>query len=74
MRHEVTFDIPTRKLGKSDIHFRVKANGRVFGKLEVSKGAVVWFPKDKRWGHKASWSEIDEMMRTKRRYERRKQR
>lgn len=72
MRHDVTFDVPTRDLGKADIHFKVKVNGKVLGKLEVSKGSVVWYPKDKTWGHKASWSELDEMMKAKRRYERRK--
>ncbi len=59
MKHEVTFDIPTRDLGRADIHFKVKANGAVLGKLEVSNGSLVWYPKDSTYGHKISWSEFD---------------
>lgn len=72
MKHEVTFDVPTRDLGKSDIHFKVKIDGAVLGKLEVSKGALVWYPKDKIYGHKITWSQFDEEMQKYPRLERRK--
>lgn len=72
MRHEVTFDLPTRDLGKSDVHFRVKVDGSVLGKLEISKGALVWYPKDKTYGHKITWSKFDEEMKKYPRLERRK--
>ncbi len=72
MKHDVSFDLPTRDLGKSDVHFRVKINGAVFGKLEVSKGSVVWYPKDTTYGHKMSWSDLDGEMRRYPRRERRK--
>ena len=72
MKHSVTFDIPTRDLGKADIHFQVKVDGKVLGKLEVSKGSVVWYPKDLTYGHKATWSKLDEMMKDLPRSERRK--
>lgn len=72
MRHEVTVDLPTRDLGKSDVHFRVKVDGSVLGKLEISKGALVWYPKDKTYGHKITWSKFDEEMKKYPRLERRK--
>lgn len=72
MKHEVTFDLPTRDLGKSDVHFRVKVDGSVLGKLEVSKGALVWYPKDKTYGHKITWRKFDEEMKKYPRLERRK--
>ena len=74
MQHHVTFDVPTRDLGKADIHFRVEIDGKILGKLEVSKGSVVWYPKDKTWGHKANWSKFDQLMRDEPRTERRKSR
>jgi hypothetical protein len=70
--HDVRFSIPERELGKADIEFLVKKNGRVFGTMKVSKGSIVWFPKDTTYGHKTSWDKFDEFMKTQRRYEKRK--
>ena len=74
MAHAVTFDLPRRDLGKSDVHFTVKVDGSIFGKLEVSKGAIVWYPKDTTWGHKMSWKSLDGEMSKYPRSERRKKR
>ena len=62
-KHDVLFNVPERSLGKTDIDFVVKKNGTVFGKLAVSKGAVVWFPKGSRNGCKMRWKTFDKMMR-----------
>lgn len=62
MKHLVTFIVPERDLGKADVHFQVKIDGKAFGKLEVSKGSVVWYAMDMTLGHKASWSQLDKMM------------
>lgn len=72
MRHEVTFNLPTRDLGKSDVHFWVKVDGSMLGKLEISKGGLVWYPKDKTYGHKITWSKFDGEMKKYPRLERRK--
>jgi hypothetical protein len=74
MSHVVVFDLPTRQLGKSDVHFLVKRNRRVLGKLEVSKGAIVWYPKNHRFGHKISWRELDSLAKEYPKRERRKPR
>ncbi len=74
MQHHVTFSSPERDLGKGDVHFEVKIDGKAFGKLEVSKGSLVWYPTDMTLGHKASWSELDKMMKGQPRSEKRKPR
>jgi hypothetical protein len=74
MPHTVIFKVPTRELGKSDVHFLVKKSGKVFGKLEASKGAIVWYPKSTTFGHKISWSKLDRFALEQERYERRKRR
>jgi hypothetical protein len=43
-KHDVSFSIPERSLGKADVEFVVKADGAVFGTLAVSNGTLVWFP------------------------------
>jgi hypothetical protein len=55
MAFEVSFKVPTRRLGKSDVVFVVKNEEGVLGTLKVSKGAVVWYPKKTNYGYKADW-------------------
>jgi hypothetical protein len=72
--HKVYFDLPTRELGKADVHFTVKKDGAVLGKLEVSKGALVWYPKNARRGHKVGWTRFHEFATARRKSEKRKPR
>jgi len=62
MKHDVKFTIPWRELGKSDVAFEVRADGEKLGRLEVAKGSLVWFPKDKTLDHKITWSQFDSVM------------
>jgi len=62
-KHDVTFSVPERKLGKADVEFGVKRNGLRFARLKVSNGSVVWVPKNRTYGYKMNWVEFDEMMR-----------
>ena len=63
MAHDVQFTIPTRDLGRADISFRVKRNASALGALHVSKGSVVWYPKDMSYGYKLGWSDFAEIMK-----------
>jgi hypothetical protein len=56
--YNVSFEIPPRRLGTADVEFRVKRGGRTLGKLAVSKGSLVWFPKGKSYGYKLRWNEF----------------
>lgn len=62
--HDVTFTIPWRDLGKADVEFEVKKDGEALGKLEISKGAVVWFPRNGSYGYKMPWMKFGELMVT----------
>lgn len=63
-KHEVTFNIPERELGKADVEFKVKRDKSVLGKLKVSNGTLVWVPRDKTYGFKIDWVKFDELMKT----------
>jgi hypothetical protein len=70
--HDVTFEVPRRPLGKADVEFRVKENGRTLGMLTVSNGSIVWFPRGTKYGLKMGWARFHEMMESKAtRYEKR---
>ena len=71
-QHDVTFTLPDRKLGRSDVQFQVKRKGKIFGKVTVSKGSVVWFPKGTSYGYKAGWKKFDALMQKAPRVEKRK--
>ena len=62
-KHDVSFSIPQRALGKADVKFLVKRDGAVHGTLEVSNGSLVWFPKGTSYGLKVGWAKFDEIMK-----------
>ena len=72
-KHDVSFDVPKRQLGKTDVNFFIRRDNEVLGKLSISNGSIVWFPKLSRKGRKMSWKRFDEMMQeNSKRRERRK--
>jgi len=72
MEHLVTFKVPASELGKTDIEFVVKQNREKFGTLRVSKGALVWYPRNGVKGRKVTWTAFDDFMRKKPKRERRR--
>jgi hypothetical protein len=62
MAYDVNFSIPQRTLGNADVKFAVWKNGEKLGTLAVSKGAVVWFPRNYKWGHKVGWTKFDRII------------
>lgn len=59
--HDVSFTIPERSLGKADIEFKVRRNGKAFGRLRVSERSLVWVPVDKSYGYKLGWTTFDDL-------------
>ena len=45
MAYKVDFTLPQRPLGKADVSFVIQTEEGILGTLEISKGALVWFPK-----------------------------
>lgn len=61
MAHVVTVQIPPRPIAHKDIVFSVKRNGRMFGRLKVSKGAIVWLPGNKSKGYRLGWQQLADL-------------
>ncbi|GIV82821.1 MAG: hypothetical protein KatS3mg073_0733 [Meiothermus sp.] len=61
-KHDVSFNIPQRALGKADVEFLVKRDGSVLGTLAVSNGSIVWFPKGATYGLKVGWKKFNDIM------------
>jgi len=71
-KHDVSFNIPQRALGKADVEFIVKRDGALLGTLAVSNGSIVWFPKGNVYGFKVGWKKFNDIMqKSATRFERR---
>lgn len=52
-------------IGMADARFRVSNDDGIIGELQVSKGAVVWFPRDAKKGYKLNWFRFDDLLQEK---------
>jgi len=57
-QHDVKFDVPLRPLGNVDVRFVVDSDGDKLGVLHVSRGAVVWIGKGKKFGRRLDWQKL----------------
>jgi hypothetical protein len=60
-KHDVKFNVPKRPLANKDIEFEVIANRAKFGELRVSKGGLLWVPRNDQLGYKLSWRKFAEL-------------
>jgi hypothetical protein len=61
MAHNITFTVSERPVGNRDIEFDVRMDEAVFGTLKVSRGGIVWRPRDYRYGYFLNWTKLDQM-------------
>ncbi len=61
-KHKVSVRIPKMRLSNADVAFAVVRDGEKLGELHVSKGAVVWKPRDKTYGKRVGWTELAEFV------------
>ncbi len=62
-KHDVRFTLPERALGRADVEFRVKRDGKAFGRLKVSNGTIVWVSGGGIYGYKMPWVDFDALMK-----------
>lgn len=63
MAHSVDFTVPERPVGNVDLEFKVKSNGKMVGRMKVSKGNLHWVPKNAKYGYKLNWRDLDSLMK-----------
>jgi hypothetical protein len=65
--HEVSLNITQAiPIGSVDIEIPVRRNGRAFGKVKISKGAIDWMPANKSMtAYYLEWSEFAKVMAEK---------
>ena len=68
MKNKKTVEMELPKglvIGMADARFRVSDDDGIIGELQVSKGAVVWFPRDAKKGYKIDWFRFNNLMQEK---------
>jgi hypothetical protein len=60
-QHRVNFNVPDRPLAHADIIFSVRQDDDKFGELRISKGGLVWYPRNKVYGYKLTWKQLDRL-------------
>ena len=69
----IDHDVQGMQIKKKDVVFKVYRDGRKFGELRLSQGAVVWRGRSDKIGRKIWWAKFDELMQEEgRRAERRR--
>lgn len=61
-KHDIKFSIPEKDLGKVDVSFSIKEDGKQLGRLEISKGGVDWYPKSAQTPKRFIWSKLAELL------------
>ena len=62
-KHNVSFTVPERPLGRADVEFVVRRDDAVLGTLAISNGSIVWFARGTTYGCKMGWAKFDRLMR-----------
>lgn len=73
-KHQLFIDLDVQDLEvkSKDVVFQVYENGKKFGELRLSRGAVVWRGRSDKIGRKMRWRKFDQLMQEEaRRAERR---
>jgi hypothetical protein len=63
-KHTIEMTIPKTQVIKTDVEFIIKQDGKLLGRLNVSKGNLEWVPS----GHsvrkyKVRWGSVDDLFR-----------
>ena len=58
----IDHDVRGMRIKKKDVVFKIYSDGRKFGELRLSQGAVVWRGRKDKIGRKMRWSKFDKVM------------
>ena len=64
MTYKLLLDLDVKRIQikKKDVVFKVHRDGKKFGELRLSQGAVVWRGRSDKFGRKMGWVRFDRLM------------
>ena len=64
MAHKIEMTIPKTQIISTDVEFVIKQNGKLLGRLNVSKGNLEWIPAGNYVKkYRLRWGSVDTLMR-----------
>lgn len=61
--HNVYVELPTLEVGKVDAIFKIFQDGKVLGRIELSKGGIDWYPTNAKVPLTLGWEHFDKMFK-----------
>jgi len=62
-RHDIDVKVPHEIwVGNKDLEVVVYADGKLFGRLHVSRGTIDWIPAKQRTSYRLRWADFDRAM------------
>jgi hypothetical protein len=62
--HDIDVTIPAQTVLNKDMEISVRSDGRLFGRLRVSRGSIDWLPANSPISRRMSWEKFAEVMET----------
>ena len=60
--HDIDVTVPAATVKNKDMQVLVRADGRVFGRVCISRGSVDWIPANSPVARRMTWERFDQLM------------
>jgi hypothetical protein len=60
--HDIDVTIPAQTVLNKDMEISVRSDGRLFGRVRVSRGSIDWLPANSPISRRMSWERFAEIM------------
>jgi len=60
--HDIDVTIPAQTVLNKDMEISVRADGRLFGRVRISRGSIDWLPANSPISRRMSWEKFAEVM------------
>ena len=60
--HDIDVTIPAQTVLNKDMEISVRSDGRLFGRVRISRGSIDWLPANSPISRRMSWEKFAEVM------------
>ncbi|MEN3272472.1 MAG: hypothetical protein V7636_1233 [Actinomycetota bacterium] len=62
--HDIDVTIPAQTVLNKDMEISIRSDGRLFGRVRISRGSIDWLPANSPISRRMSWEKFAEVMET----------
>lgn len=60
--HDIDVTLPAATVKNKDLEVTIRADGRIFGRVRISRGSIDWVPANSDLPRRMSWERFAEVM------------